>query len=263
MLDFYRQRGPVIFPLTRLGGRLKHNARHIFTPKFAQATLLKELEAAYYSDGVKKYLKDSKCRLIIPAYHAIAGSSHVFRTPHHPDLTSDADIEAAHAALATAAAPTFFAAAKIATMVSDSHYFDGGVWANSPAMAAVIEATTFLRVPLERIEVLSLGTTEEPFTVRKQIRAGAFSWLRKQRILSLLMNAQLESSLKLTKRLVGEPRFLRVNTMTSNGLYKLDSPNEIDELIELGSREALEAETLSQVRSRFLNGITAMQWEIF
>lgn len=263
MLDFYRERGSTIFPITRLRSKFWRTAKHIFQPKYAQEVLLRELENAYYSGGKVRLIKDSICRLVIPTYHAVAGASHLFRTPHHPDLTADAETEAAHAALATAAAPTFFTAAKIANMVVESSYFDGGVWANSPAMAAVIESVCFLRIPIERIDVLSVGTTDEPFTVRKQIQAGIVGWLWKKRILELLMNVQQESSLKLTKCLLGTPRFLRVNITTKPGIYRLDSPDEIEELADLGCRTALDTDILGQVKSRFLNGVSVAPWERF
>lgn len=263
MLDFYLERGATIFPITRLRSRFRHTAKHFFRPKYAQEVLLHELEDAYYPGGEVQFLKDSICRLVIPTYHAVAGASHLFRTPHHPDLTADAETEAAHAALATAAAPTLFAAAKIANMVAESSYFDGGVWANSPAMAAVIESVCFLRIPIERIDVLSVGTTDEPFTVRKQIQAGIVGWLWKKRILELLMNVQQESSLKLTKHLLGAPRFLRVNITTKPGIYRLDSPKEIEELADLGCHAALDTEMLGQVKSRFLNGVSVAPWERF
>src|SRR6185295_13720083 len=168
MLNFYRKRGPVIFPVTSLRRRLKHILRHLFRPKYSQEILLRELESAFHRNGPPATLKTSLCRLVIPTYHAVAGASHIFRTPHQADLTADADTEFAHAALATAAAPTFFAAARIAGKIAESRYFDGGVWANSPAMAAIIEASCFLQIPLERVDVLSVGTTEEPFSVRAQ-----------------------------------------------------------------------------------------------
>lgn len=263
MLDFYLERGETIFPITRLRSRFRHTVKHFFKPKYAQEVLLRELEDAYYSGGKVRVLKDSICRLVIPTYHAVAGASHLFRTPHHPDLTVDAETEAAHAALATAAAPTFFTAAKIANMVAESSYFDGGVWANSPAMAAVIESVCFLRIPVERIDVLSVGTTDEPFTVRKQIQAGIVGWLWKKRILELLMSVQQESSLKLTKCLLGVPRFLRVNITTQPGIYRLDSPKEIKELADLGCRTALDTDILGQVKSRFLNGVSVAPWEKF
>lgn len=263
MLDFYRKRGPVIFPVTRIRGRAWHTLRHIIFPKYSQEILLRELEAAFYA-GVKPiHLKDSLCRLVIPTYHVVAGVSHQFRTPHHRDLTADADTEAAHAALATAAAPTFFSAAKIANMVAESSYFDGGVWANSPAMAAIIEAVCFLSRPVERLDVLSVGTTEEPFTAKQQTRAGILGWLWKKRILELLMNVQQESSLRLARDLVSTARFLRVNTVTVPGSYSLDGPREIEELAALGNRAASAPDVLGQVKSRFLNGVSVIPWERF
>lgn len=263
MLQFYKERGPVIFPVTRLRGRIRHTLRHIAMPKYSQALLLRELQTAFHRSPDPYCLKDSLCRLLIPAYHAVGGASYVFRTPHHPDLTADANTEAAHVALATAAAPTFFSAARIANMIAESCFFDGGVWANSPAMAAVVEATCFLGIPLERIDLLSIGTTEEPFTVRKQDRAGVIGWLRKKRILDLLMNVQQESSLKLARQLVTDPRFLRVNRVTAPGSYRLDGPNEIADLAALGNIEAGQTEILAQVKSRFLNGVSVIPWESY
>ena len=261
MLDFYRKRGPVIFPVTRLRGQVRHTARHIAFPKYSQHVLFRELESALYPTGQPIELSDSHCRLLIPTYHAVGGVSHQFRTPHHPDLTSDAHTQAAYAALATAAAPTYFSAAKIANMIAESSYFDGGVWANSPAMAAIVEAVCFLRIPIERVDVLSVGTTEEPFTARRQTRAGIVGWLWKKRILELLMNVQQESSLRLARHLVSDARFLRVNTVTAPGSYSLDGPKEIGELIDLGQMVALKPEVLGAVKSRFLNGVKAVPWD--
>src|SRR6185503_5145173 len=261
MLDFYRQRGPTIFPITSLASKLKHSVRHVFRPKYSQEVLLRELEAAYYGGKKPVLLSESKCRLLIPAYHAVAGSSHLFRTPHHQLLTGDANTESAHAALATAAAPTFFSAAKVGNMIAESTFFDGGVWANSPALAAIVETTCFLNVPLDRIDVLSVGTTDEPFTVRKQARSGIFRWSTK--LVGLLMGAQAEVSQRHAKLLAGEPRFLRVNVITVPGSYTLDSPEEIEELAALGNREAEKPEVLGQVRSRFLNGVLVAPWERF
>jgi uncharacterized protein len=261
MLDFYRQRGAIIFPVTSLATKLRYSVRHVFRPKYSQEVLLRELEAAYYGGKKPVLLNESKCRLLIPTYHAVAGSSHVFRTPHHQLLTGDAKTESAHVALATAAAPTFFSAAKVGNMIAESKFFDGGVWANSPALAAIIETTCYLNVPLDRIDVLSVGTTDEPFTVRKQVRSGILRWSKK--LVRLLMSAQAEASQKHAKLLAGEPRFLRVNVTTSPGSYTLDSPGEIEELAALGNREAEKTEILAQVRSRFLNGVFAAPWERF
>jgi len=258
LLEFYRQRGPVIFPVTSFHKRLWRKALHLFRPKYSQGVLLQELETAYFPDDRRRVLGDSKCRLVVPAYDAVSGACHVFRTPHHPLLRSDEFTNAAEVALATAAAPTYFSAAKVRNMIANAAYFDGGVWANCPAMAAIIEAVCYLDVPLDRIDILSIGTTEEPFTVKRMARSGAVRWGIP--LIELLMNAQVESSVQHAEHLVGEPRFLRVNTVTNPGMYSLDCSKEIEDLITLGNKKASDPAILYQVKSRFLNGVASMPW---
>jgi patatin-like phospholipase/acyl hydrolase len=259
MLKFYRDRGPVIFPITRFHNKWALELRHLFKPKFSQDVLLKELEKAYFPDNQHKTLGESTCRLVIPAYDAVSGACHVFRTPHHSLLKGDAFTNAAKVALATAAAPTYFSAARVRNIISNASYFDGGVWANCPAMAAIVEAICYLDVPLDRIDVLSIGTTGEPFTVKMMTQAGIVRWGKT--LIELLMSAQVESSVKHAQQLVGEPRFLRINTMTNPGTYSLDKSREIENLISLGNRRALDPTILYQVKSRFLNGISAINWK--
>lgn len=260
LLQFYRDRGTVIFPITRLHQRWWNKARHLFGPKHSQAVLLSELESAYFPDGKVKVLGESKCRLVVPAYDAVSGACHTFRTPHHQLLKSDGFTNAANVALATAAAPTYFSAATVSNMVANATYFDGGVWANCPAMAAIIEAVCYLDVPLDRIDVLSIGTTEEPFTLKRMSTSGVIGWGKT--LIDLLMNAQMESSIQHAERLVGEPRFLRVNTVTNPGMYSLDGSADIQDLVALGNKKASDPAILYQVKSRFLNGVSAIPWGI-
>ena len=259
MLEFYRERGPVIFPVTRFLGKWRQGLRHLVRPKHSQQVLLKELEAAYFPNGTKRTLKDSTCRLVIPAYDAISGACHTFTTPHHPLRTGDKDTRASEVALATAAAPTYFSAAKVRNMIAQASYFDGGVWANCPVMAGIVEAVCYLDVPLDRIDILSVGTTDEPFTVKTFKNSGILGWGRT--LISLLMNAQVDTSVEHAKRLIGDPRFLRINAITAPGLYTLDNAKEIEELIALGHRSGRDPSVLYQVKSRFLNGIDAMDWK--
>jgi patatin-like phospholipase/acyl hydrolase len=258
LLQFYRDRGTVIFPVTSFHKRLWRKFLHLFRPKYSQGVLLRELETAYYPDDQRKVVGDSKCRLVVPAYDAVSGACHVFRTPHHLLLKSDEFTNAAEVALATAAAPTYFSATKVRNMIANATYFDGGVWANCPAMAAIIEAVCYLDVPLDRIDILSIGTTEEPFTVKNMARSGAVSW--GMPLIKLLMNAQVESSIQHAEHLVGKPRFLRVNTVTNPGMYSLDGSQEIENLITLGNKKASDPAILYQVKSRFLNGVASMPW---
>jgi len=258
MLNFYRERGPTVFPIMRLHRKLESQLYNLFRPKYSQDVLRAEIEKALYPDQKRKVLADSRCRLVIPAYDAVGGVCHVFRTPHHALLTADRATDAAHVALATAAAPTYLPAAVVENMIASTSFFDGGVWANCPAMAAIVEAVCYLGVPLDRIDVLSIGTTEEPFTVKNKAQAGWARWGKT--LVDLLMNAQVDASVRHAQLLVGEPRFLRINTVTTPGMYKLDGSREIEDLIALGNRRGADPDILYQVKSRFLNGIDAMEW---
>lgn len=259
LLKFYRERGPTIFPVTRLLGRPRRGLQSLVKAKYSRDVLLQELVTAFGTSP----LKDARCRLLIPSYYPANGTSHRFRTPHHPHHTGDANKQAAHVALATATAPTFFAAAKLASEISESHYLDGGVWANSPALAAIVEAIAFLQVPLERIDVLSVGTTEAPFKVENwQAEGGVLGWAWKGTVLELLLNAQQESSLHLARDILrGQPRFLRVNEVTQPGEFALDGSTQIEELASRGERAA--GGHLALVKDRFLNGVPALPWESF
>ena len=79
-------------------------------------------------------------------------------------------------------------------------------------------------------------------------------------LFELLMNAQVESSIQHAEQLVGEPKFLRVNTVTNAGLYSLDGSKEIEDLTALGNKKASDPAILYQVKSRFLNGVASVPW---
>jgi patatin-like phospholipase/acyl hydrolase len=255
ILRFYVDRGPTVFPVTSMGRKWWHLARSLVTPKYAQDVLRAELNAAF-ANAAGKLMRDSKCRLVIPAVHARTGSVHIFRTNHHPDLIANAGSVATDIALATAAAPTYFRSAN----VDDSAYVDGGVWANNPTMAALVEAVSRLRVPLNRVDILSIGTTSSPYSGGKTLDAGYAGWLKGGRIVDLLMHAQADGTIALANSLAGRPRMLRVDQMLIPNEVSLDNVNRIDDLNDYGRRVAGEPEMLADIKARFLNGISVEPW---
>jgi len=128
---------------------------------------------------------------------------------------------------------------------------DGGIWANNPAAVAVTEAVGVLGVAPQVIEVLSVGTTTEPFHVpKRKASAGRLSWLRPG--LKLLMQAQEAGSAGLAHAITEHTRRLvRINETTAPGRFELDGSAGIDELKSLGHRAATRAE--KEVGPRFLD----------
>jgi len=78
------------------------------------------------------------------------------------------------------------------------------------------------------------------------------------RVVSLIMNAQVEATLRQAMLLVGRDRFFRVDCVTRPGEYSLDSAGEVRALAGLGRGKAVEKEVLETVRRRFLNGVEAV-----
>lgn len=248
LLRFYRDRGPEIFPSTGLVGRFGW-VRQMFGPKHSHEVLRRELTAVL---GTRKF-GESSCRLVIPAYDAIAGRIYVMKTAHHTRFVHEIDAPAVDVALATAAAPTYFAAARFPTHANAS-YVDGGVWANCPALVGVVEALAFLGARQDEVDVLSIGTTSEAFNIAQHRASGLLRW--NKGLIDLMFEAQAEAA-RAQAALLAQGRFHRINIVAKAGQFSLDraTPQAIEALAALGRAEATKKEHIEEVvRPRFLNG---------
>jgi uncharacterized protein len=245
IMEFYRDMGPEIFPATgRLG--IGGMFRQAFGTKYSHATLRAALVKVL---GDRKF-GESKNRLIIPTYDAVRGRIFVLKTAHHPRFHYDVDALAVDVALATSAAPTYFAAAPFPAQIGSS-FVDGGVWANNPVLAAIVEAVSFLNVTMDQIEILSVGTTATPFNIAANKNAGIVKW--NVGMINLMFEAQAEAAFEQAKLLLND-RIFRINVMTKPGEFSLDeaTPDKIDRLMNLGRGEAVKRENLEAVKKRFV-----------
>jgi predicted acylesterase/phospholipase RssA len=193
---------------------------------------------------------EARCRLAIPSYDAVAGRIYVFKTAHDPRFVNDIATPAVEVALATSAAPTYFAAANVQR---DGRFVDGGVWANCPVMVALVEAASFLKVPLSDIEILSVGTTTEPFSIAENDKASALQW--NVGLVNLMFEAQVEAALAQAALLI-DGRLHRVNFVSTTGRFSLDdaSPKAIGDLADLGRSEVEKKAHTDVIWTRFVNG---------
>lgn len=251
ILDFYLDKGASIFPGTSILERNGGLLRQLFSPKHSQA----DLKAALGEVFDERKLGESKCRLAIPTYDAIAGRIFVMKTAHHQRFKYDINATAVDVALATAAAPTYFSAAPF-PVHKDASYVDGGVWANNPVMVGLTEAVGFLGVQLDNIDLLSIGTTAKPFNIARHAKSGAVQW--NKGLIELMFEAQMEADLA-QARLLLNGRLHRINITAKEGEFSLDDarPEKIQHLINLGRGEAVKKYHLEIVTSRFLNGTHA------
>lgn len=241
ILNFYIAEGPNIFPSSSLVFRLRVLLHAAFRPRYTHDALKDALSRLF---GPMK-LGESRCRLVIVSYDAVAGDVHLFKTAHHPKFRGDYEKSAVEVLLATAAAPTYFPALTTAT---GSSFVDGGVWANCPAALGAAEAIGYLGKGPDEIEVLSVGTTSEPFHVSKARRLGGLlQW--NIGIVDLIMQAQIAGALAQCKVLTNH-KMLRINALTKPGRFSLDGTREVSDLRALGVREA--RHNVQEISDRFL-----------
>jgi uncharacterized protein len=248
ILNFYKDEGPNIFPQDR-------KLRHWLTSKHKSSTLRDLLTKIY---GSKKLSEDSCCRLVIPTVKAIHGQAEAIVTPHSPDRTAYRDLSAVDAALASSAAPTYFDPSVWDGPIATETFLDGGVWANNPILPALAEAVRHLKIPIDRIDVLSVGTLgcENNFT--ESLGKGKLGWAADSA--DLFFAAQEHGSLLLAEGFLGPTRHLRVNQQIPMEIL-LDDSKGIDDLITRGNE--IGQNTFIHVRSRFLDGNFAENWQRF
>ena len=227
----------------------------MFGPKHSHDVLR---EAVTQVLGDKRF-GESKCRLVIPTYDAIGGRIFLMKTAHHERFKYDYKALAVDVALATSAAPTYFKQSPFPEHEGAS-YVDGGVWANCPALVGVVEAQHFLNIPLEEIDVLSIGTTTTPFNIAKHVDSGVAQW--NAGLIDLMFNAQVEAA-RAQASLLLNGRLHRIDVVTSPGQFSLDDARQekVEQLIQLGRGEAVKKANLDVVRSRFLNHTPAAKFE--
>jgi patatin-like phospholipase/acyl hydrolase len=192
--------------------------------------------AKYRTDGLRrvvlstfgnKLLCESTVPLVIPSYNVGENTVYLFKTPHHERLRRDWRVPLWQIAMATTAAPTYFPAYSL----PDEHVrlVDGGVWANNPSMVGVVEAVSMFGQPLERIRLLSLGTTvATAHRPRKLDRGGLIQWVRSPNVAQVLMAGQGLGAFTQTEHLLGRGNAYRLSPPAPESLGKLDTAESRD-----------------------------------
>jgi hypothetical protein len=235
LLQLYVERGPYIFgqagsPLPAFLVQAWRKLRHVVAPKHDAETLRQELEAVL---GQRR-IGDAHTRLLVPAWDPSYRSVYIFKTAHHPRLKTDYARLAVDAAMATAAAPTYFKRHVTADQVG---LLDGGVWANNPIAIAVVEAIALLGWPGSSLRVLSLGCINEVYTIGSPGKATLAG-----DVVRLFMDGQSRGALGMAKLLTGHEyerdAIFRCCPDVPKNFFRLDDTSKIAELQGMGAAAA-------------------------
>ena len=237
ILELYENKGAAIFAQTRSGlpgwlARRFHSGCWLFWgPKYDAGPLCDALTESF---GQRR-LGEASTRLLIPAWHPKTQDVYIFKTAHHPRFKTDYKELAVDAAMATAAAPTYFAQHLTA---NDVGLIDGGLWANNPTGIAVVEAIATLGWPAQDLKVLSIGCLEDIKVVRESYAAARLVL----QIASFFMAGQSRGSLGIAHILTSDPHerraIYRISQPVPDGYYTLDNTRRIRDLKDRAFTEA-------------------------
>lgn len=212
IVDLYSDLGTSIFPGPRWLGEL----RQYLAVRYSSKPLENELKKCFPEEQL---LGHSKKRLVIPSYDLGQREVRVFKTAHDERFTRDYKVPAWQIAMATSAAPTYFQAFR---SIEERRLIDGGVWANNPVIAGIVEAVGVLKIPLPSVRVLSIGTTAEvTYPPDKLDRGGFWQWKKGA---AVIMDAQSSGATGQAYLLLGKDRFKRINLSVPKDLFALDKP---------------------------------------
>jgi uncharacterized protein len=228
VLDLYVKQGNEIFP--EPSDSLFGGAKTWWRPK------QQYLQYQYERDALQKVLTDrfgdklfgdSIVRLCIPAFEGKHSEVFVFKTPHHSGYKFDRLEKMVTVGLATSAAPTYF------RPLEHGNYtlVDGGVWANNPAMLAVIEAMICFEIGRDQIDLLSIGCGDDLYAVSAtQINfGGKLAWAD---LIFAAMRLQSLSAINQARLLIGPPSVVRIDAPPNAAPIALDDwRRSVDELI--------------------------------
>lgn len=221
LLDFYVDEGPKIFK-PWFGIR---SLQHWFRRKYSSKKLQKALQAHFQ----ERPFGQSTKRLVIPSFSLGEDTTYLFRTPHLEKLRRDFRVPAWQVGMATSAAPTYFPSAR---HVARQRLIDGGVWANNPAMVALVEAHGQLKVPMDQIHLCSLGTSDEVCHRRKGLdRGGKLSWGRGNAAVDVILRGQSIGVNNQVNAFLGKDHVLRLDPKVAAAVFSLDGVKGADDLI--------------------------------
>lgn len=200
-----RTHGELIFA-RRFGHNLQRLVRRA---PYATESLRKAVNQILGDDAARLPLNQLRAPLLITAVDYTSGKAKLFRSAGLAGKDAS-DTPLIEAVLASAAAPTYFPMVAI----RKREHADGGLVANAPDLAALVEAMTLQKARLDKCYMLSIGTAgwHDQEALRDTPRSpGILSWLAMRGLVQTIMAAQESLATAQAKRLLGEQRYLRID----------------------------------------------------
>jgi hypothetical protein len=194
----------------------------------------------HLDEGVSELLDGRTFADTITGFACTAGELSTFK--HRVFSTFDRSatqqrMPLAHAVLASCSAPIFFKPFR--SEDTQEHFYDGGLWANSPALLGVDIANRQLGVPLGHIEVVSIGTGTPPKGTLERVMSGrrALSLGSLMNVIDMYGDTQADFFDDTAQGLLGTDRLLSINPPLKSGIALYDYRSARETLPALASSE--------------------------
>ncbi len=228
IIKLYKEKGDKIFI-----------CENILLPKFIKPAFI----SIYKNDGLIEALKeefgdtqlgDIKTPLLLPATDIGNGNVHVFKSGYSDEFTRDKNIFVYEAVAASCSAPIFFDPLKVDVYL----LADGGIWANNPSLAAVIDAKKRLNIDFDNIKILSLGTghSKIAYGVSNNKYWGFLTGLKHKEFIGFILSLQSQSTHNYLQLMLNKEQILRID-FESDKQLPLDELSQIDDLISRADKE--------------------------
>lgn len=190
VLEFYLELGPSSFH--RSFSQLLTSGLGVFKSRYCEDALYGLCKKKMGDSYISEVLKDC----LITSYEMSSRKALLFSKYNVSKFGDSADYKLCDIARATSAAPTYFPPARIfARDNTDRHLVDGGVYANNPAMCALVEAVKLWPgLAINDYFILSVGTgkSEKYYSWEKTHKFGYLRWL--EPIIDILTSSVAETT---------------------------------------------------------------------
>lgn len=226
IIDLYLNKSESIFkskafPLIRKG------------PRYDQNVLRTEMEKIFET----KQLRDTKTKVIVAATCLDQFCHRVFSSFSTNEI-GDTELSAVEIALASSAAPTYFA--PVTPQSQERSYVDGGLWANSPSLISILYANRYLNIPIETIKLLSVGTGDfvqgiikDQFKNLRTLSVGTI-----KTIFEIMFSSQQSSSDDQAKIFLGSENFMKITTQLNEFIGLDDAQKANNQLPAFAEQQA-------------------------
>jgi len=223
----YKEHGNKIFRKKRFfcfAGKLKNFAQ----PMFDSIYNAQHLESVLTDVFQDKLLGEINKPLLLPATDIGNGCVHVLKSGYSKDFIRDNSVLVRDAVLSSCSAPIYFDPHKL------GHYLlaDGGLWANNPALAAVIDAQKRLNINQNNIRILSIGTGYSKIMYGTNVsrKWGFINGWKSKEFINFILSLQSQSTLNYLNLMLCPKQIKRID-FASDKLLPTDDVCIVDELI--------------------------------